>query len=243
MPESVTDRPTKSHEFLYLLTKSHKYYYDIEAVREPYTEPLNRWGGPKLKKETLKHSKYLGMQSIGLSSALREGRGMRPNPAGRNKRTVWTIPTVPFPEAHFAVFPERLIEPCILAGTSEKGCCVECGASRERVLEKKEYGRWDHGQGSNQDPSKVHKMRSDVMGKNFDDKYEAPKTVGWKAGCDCRVASKPCIVLDPFFGSGTTGEVAHKFGRNFTVIELGESYLKDIAVPRMEKATQQRKLF
>jgi len=299
MPESVTDRPTKSHEFLYLLTKSHKYYYDNEAVREPYIEPLNRWGGHSLKEETLKHSKYIGMQSIGLTSALREGRDMRPNPAGRNKRSVWTIddltlghwflwyekqpeyqtlydryaremggkkdvwkiPTVPFPEAHFAVYPEKLIEPCILAGTSEKGCCVECGAPWERVVEhpgnpegilgyKGEPNARTRGGGFNN--LDVHTTDKTRLKKGHNPtQYSKSKTIGWKPTCKCdglvwgdnNPDIIPCTVLDPFFGSGTTGEVAHKYGRNFTVIELGESYLKDIAVPRMETAMKQRKLF
>jgi len=86
----------------------------------PYTEPLNRWGGPALKNETGKHSEYLDMQKIGNTSAMRVGRAIRPNEAGRNKRTVWTIPTKPFSGAHFATFPPALVEPCIKAGSSEK---------------------------------------------------------------------------------------------------------------------------
>jgi len=241
MPESVRDRPTKAHEYLFLLSKSHRYYYDIEAIREPYTEPLNRWGGHSLKEETVKHSKYIGMQGIGLTSALREGRDMRPNPAGRNKRSVWNIPTVPFPGAHFATFPEKLIEPCILAGTSEKGCCVECGAPWERVVdvEYEKVGKSTVGGRGRFGPNDS----SGFTGKPKMNRLS--KTIGWIFTCKCRIPSNPipCTVLDPFFGAGTTGLVAHKHGRNFIGIELSEEYLKDIAVPRMEKAMKQRKLF
>ena len=155
MPESVKDRPTKSHEYLFLMSKNQKYYYDADAIKEPYTEPLNRWGGPALKEETAKHSKYFEMQNIGNSSALRAGRNMRPDENGRNKRSVWTVSTAPYSGAHFATFPPKLIEPCILAGS--------------------------------------------------------------------RVGD---IVLDPFFGSGTTGEVAERLGRQWIGIELNPDYEK-----------------
>ena len=130
MPESVTDRPTKSHEYLFLLTKSKTYYYDADAVREKYDKPLNRWGGPKTK-ETDKNK---GDEFAVLE---RPGRERRPNSSGRNKRTVWTIATAPYSGAHFATFPPALVEPCIKAGTSEHGVCPECGNPWERVVEKK----------------------------------------------------------------------------------------------------------
>jgi DNA modification methylase len=116
MPESVTDRPTKAHEYLFLLTKSARYYYDGEAIREPNADtPLNgrvveHKGGVKF-----------GLDRPGAvdASPLTRPRFAERfvNPAGRNRRSVWTIATEPYPEAHFAVFPEKLVEPCILAGS------------------------------------------------------------------------------------------------------------------------------
>src|SRR5690606_6014925 len=128
MPESVKDRPTKAHEYVFLLTKSPRYYYDTEAIKEPLARPeellrktpavfggRNKHGGYG----TRKHS---GNEYVGTYT-------------GRNRRSVWTIATQPFPDAPFATFPDKLLEPCILAGTSPKAC-PKCGAPWERVVER-----------------------------------------------------------------------------------------------------------
>ena len=104
MPESVTDRPTKSHEYIFLLTKAERYFYDHEAILEPF------------QAEWLTTRKPYQIKG----NADRNDGGQPPQSAnenGRNKRTVWTIATQPYPEAHFATFPPKLIEPCILAGS------------------------------------------------------------------------------------------------------------------------------
>lgn len=139
MPESVRDRCTKAHEYLFLLSKSERYYFDHDAMKEP-ADPKNH----------------------------RDSRGMRPTPPGqaehkgfldgrhfqtRNRRSVWTVTPKPYKGAHFAVYPPELIEPCILAGCPEGG-----------------------------------------------------------------------TVLDPFGGSGTTGGVALKHGRNAVLCELSPDY-------------------
>jgi len=116
MPESVRDRPTKSHEYLFLLTKSQRYYYDADAIKEPFTTSPNE--------NYPARSKILGRGEQGASIARGNDRdksgGFPPrNMAGRNKRTVWTIPTRAYKEAHFATFPEKLVEPCIIAGSRE----------------------------------------------------------------------------------------------------------------------------
>jgi DNA modification methylase len=104
MPESVTDRPTKAHEQVFLLAKSQRYYYDAAAIAEPSTGLTGgRFGagGPEVGR-------------------LRQDAA-RPRPADdgtRNRRTVWTVPTQPFSGAHFAVMPEALVEPCVLAGSA-----------------------------------------------------------------------------------------------------------------------------
>jgi DNA modification methylase len=116
MPESVTDRPTKSHEYIFLLTKLPKYYYDHEAIKEPVSEvSLKRaeygWDSDRPSTKNA---------SMGGSGIHVEKMGTRfVNPEGRNKRTVWTVTTKPYKEAHFATYPPDLITPCILAGTKE----------------------------------------------------------------------------------------------------------------------------
>jgi len=108
MPESVTDRPTKSHEYLFLLTKSPRYYYDHEAIKEPSVtgawDAMPPIGGVKQTEGNENHT-YSG------NTPASDGK--------RNKRDVWTINTKPFKGAHFAVMPEALVEPCVLAGSAE----------------------------------------------------------------------------------------------------------------------------
>ena len=111
MPESVTDRPTKAHEYLFLMSKNERYYYDAGAIRETGAEPgrirCDRIGG--VTGDRVRHSPG----------------GLMGQSASRNRQSVWTITTSPFPEAHFAVFPEKLIEPCIMAGCPAGGAVLD----------------------------------------------------------------------------------------------------------------------
>jgi DNA modification methylase len=112
MPESTKTRPTKSHEHLFLFSKSSKYYYNADAIREPVSEAsiarskyAFNTDRPSAKSGGGIHVEEMGERFV--------------NPLGRNKRDVWTIPTASFKGAHFAVMPEALVEPCILAGSEE----------------------------------------------------------------------------------------------------------------------------
>ena len=110
MPESVTDRCTKSHEYLFLLTKNERYFYDADAIAEPLETPAH---APGNKKVDASRNDADQMQKVwGLSGT-------------RNKRTVWTVATSPYAEAHFATFPPKLIEPCILAGCPSGGLVLD----------------------------------------------------------------------------------------------------------------------
>lgn len=155
MPESVTDRCTKAHEYLFLMAKSEKYFYDHEAIKEPAIH-----AGAVVKNAGGKNA------NMGDFGATRSGF-MKPEGVKvaetRNRRDVWTITTKPFKGAHFAVMPEALVEPCVLAGSRVGG-----------------------------------------------------------------------LVLDPFTGSGTTGAVALRHGRNFIGTELNPEYIK-IAHERISK--------
>jgi DNA modification methylase len=137
MPESVTDRPTKSHEYLFLLSKSTTYYYDAEAIAEPITlSSASRLGQPTLPQQegsarvpgkTNGNMKAVAPRFGGMKYGDNEAPEHRtksgdvcPNITGRrNARTVWTIATQPYSGAHFATFPPALIEPCIKAGSKE----------------------------------------------------------------------------------------------------------------------------
>ena len=112
MPESMSDRPTRSHEYMFLLSKKGRYYYDAEAIKEPGSEDSHGGGtfGPHCYSS--QSGRNDGGRGRGCSLALPAGE------RGRNKRTVWEIQTHPFPEAHFATFPPELVEPCVKAGSS-----------------------------------------------------------------------------------------------------------------------------
>lgn len=110
MPESVTDRPTKSHEYLFLLTKSPRYYYDREAIREPIKE--GNTGYIRARART-------AQGALGGENQHNVERRDYAEIKGANKRSVWTVTTKPFKGAHFAVMPEALVEPCLLAGSAE----------------------------------------------------------------------------------------------------------------------------
>ena len=215
MPESVTDRPTKSHEYVFLLTKNARYFYDAEAVKEAAQD----WG-------VRDRSNFRG----GTTDPLLKHNGLtNANNAesGRNLRDVWTIASQPYPEAHFATFPEALVEKPILAGTSEKGCCAECGAPWERVTEKTvnvQSGPRNNGhKGLDASDNRGDYPRASV----------SAETTGWRATCTHAAAVVPCTVLDPFLGSGTTLAVARRLGRNGVGIELSHEYVK-LAEKRLE---------
>lgn len=170
MPESVTDRCTKAHEYIFLLSKSPKYYFDSVAIAEPAVTNEGRPSGVVREREYSYDSKpnrnpkaYMRVNA-GKAFADAQGKYGATRPVGRtcntrtdgmrNKRSVWTVNTKPYKGAHFATFPATLIEPCILAGASKGG-----------------------------------------------------------------------VVLDPFFGSGTTGAVANALGREYIGIEINPAYV------------------
>jgi len=121
MPMPVKDRLVSSHEYLFLFTQSKKYYYDAEAIRVPYETPINRWGGEKL----IEDSEVESFWDNGTGQKTYRDRNLRPNPNGRHKRTVWTTATSFQKGIHCAVYPPKLIEPCVLAGCPEGGLILD----------------------------------------------------------------------------------------------------------------------
>lgn len=223
LPESVTDRPTRAHEYVFLLSRRERYFYDSAAIREPHAE-----------KSFTVHTtprKGSGIESKGerFNAWLEEGRGRQLHPLGRNKRSVWAIPTEPFPGAHFAVFPEALVEPCILAGTSEYGVCPQCGAPWERVIEEERTFESGSGRSGNM-PVGKHGARYQGGGATLDVR-RGPcikiATIGWRPTCSCGILETvPATVLDPFCGSGTTLVVAQRLGRHSVGIDINPDYIE-----------------
>jgi hypothetical protein len=159
-------------------------------------------------------------------SALGDVRGVVATGAGDIQAL--HIATQPYPDSHFATFPSRLIEPLILASTSAKGCCSDCGAPWERVVEKTFVKQ------PAVSPEKAvrgafdQKVMDESDGREgFPRGYTATRTTGWQPSCSCEGAAVvPCTVLDPFMGSGTTGMVADRLQRNAIGFELSDDYAR-----------------
>ena len=224
MPESVTDRPTKSHEYVFLLTKSEQYFYDAEAIKEAAVADHPSGNG-------FKRDARLSYQN-GDGSARGNDEQWTDVGGTRNKRSVWTVATSPYSEAHFATFPPDLIEPMILAGTSAKGCCRECGAPWEREIERQKpppevYTR----RNAPADELVYSGSRVDGEWKGHGQKLQnwlnanPPKTTGWSRSCACDADVVAATVLDPFSGAGTTCLVADRLQRNGIGIELNPEYV------------------
>lgn len=194
MPESVKDRFTRSYEPVFMLVKSKKYWFDLDAVRVPFKPDSLR--PTKLNKNNPK-----GMNRQALDSWLE-----RCSPLGKNPGDVWEIPTQPFPEAHFAVYPEKLVERMIKAACPQE-ICKKCGKPRERIVERGEFVRTG-GKRVKDTPAISERQKREGTG------YHQLFMVGW-TDCGCSAGWESSVVLDPFLGSGTTALVALKLGRRF----------------------------
>jgi DNA modification methylase len=221
MPESVTDRCTKSHEYGFLLSKSPRYWMDMDAIREPNTngtiQRLNS-GPVQAIAENPKTQHYrIDGRKDGYSEA-----------AGRNKRSVWTVATEPTPFSHYATFPQALITPMIQAGCPAQVCSV-CGAPYERVTEVTHSNYKTSSYAVQAAGSAI----SGGIGKNFPETTR--QTIGFRPTCDHTDApTRPGIVLDMFGGSGTTGLVAMRLGRHYIMSDLSPEY---VTIARQRLAT------
>lgn len=227
MPESITDRPTKGHEYIFLLAKSRTYFYDHVAVAEPCAAEFRNG---RSRPETSGSKLYRSNPEYRYRANLHNMPGKR---TGRRRRTVWTVTSAPY-KGHFATFPPKLIEPCILAGTSERGVCAVCGAPWVRVLAATiKRGRLPASGKSGSLPAQgsARRMLESVMGARaaglpHDSPSESAATTGWRASCACNGETVPATVLDPFAGAGTTLLVAQRFGRGAIGIDLNPGYVK-----------------
>jgi DNA modification methylase len=235
MPESVTDRPTSSWEPIFLLAKSERYFYDAEAVKEAAVQT-----GTQVRKaangSTLGGGAY-GRSHLGDAIPEHERRATVDGPDSvvetsgtRNQRNVWHLGPEPYREAHFATFPTEIPRRAIKAGTSEKGCCAACGAPWVRVVSVEYVKSPVHGEGSTTGkPDCPHGMTG------MPRLNKKTGTTGWEPGCTCGAGVVPCVVLDPFLGSGTTVAVARELGRHGVGCELNPEYAA-LARERIGKA-------
>lgn len=195
MPESCKDRPTRSHEHIFLLAKSQTYYYDQEAVREPQAgKTANRYEYGFTTTEG-KTGMADELCAISVKQTLQQDgqERFRYNPAGRNMRDVIEWRPQSFSGAHFATFPERIPEIAILAGTSARGCCPRCKAGYVRVVERiaderqpyktEGAGVKANGAGRNDGKGLRKVLRED--GKGGDLATKTSITTGWQPSCEC----------------------------------------------------------
>jgi DNA modification methylase len=200
-------RPTTAHEYLYMLTKSADYFGDGdgEAVREPHASG-EWWNRPMYN---IKGNEDRGDKGQPPHSA---------NPSGRNPRSVWEIPSEPFPDAHFATFPRRLVEPCILSSTPAAGSCSECGAPWAPMVEVEGRRGYDYNRANRSGCDRL------VAGRNASEHAPSITRSTHRPTCSCSAPARPALVLDPFAGSGTVGLVSLQHGRRFLGIERSPAY-------------------
>lgn len=226
MPSSAKDRFTVDFEKVFFFTKNQKYYFETQY--EPYQTKDVEGVNPK----------FGGNKAEGYGNPTYSGKEWNPQTFGRLKRTVWDIPTKPFSDAHFATYPEELVSNCIKAGCPEF-VCTKCGKARERIIENTDSRHWTE----RQEPTKKGIVlnetgqRRDLGGSFETAEYEFRGL----SDCGCGAEFKPGIVLDPFFGSGTTGVAAMKLGRDWLGLELNPQYI-EIAKKRLAPLMQQTRL-
>ncbi len=239
MPSSVKDRFTVDFEYLFFFSKKKKYYFEtqLEPLKTPYEQLIKDKRGSQNKTDAAK----VGAMNHGGKKTL----GETINPLGRNKRTVWTICPRPFKEAHFAVYPEELCETPIKAGCPEF-VCVKCGNPKvldvEREKAPKEVFTSKNTPKESFTGSYVEGEMRGQGGKLQKWRENNPDIIkGYKPSCNCNVGFTSGIVLDPFFGAGTTGLVALKQNKKFIGIELNKEYI-GIAKKRLQPFLEQSKL-
>ena len=252
MPESVKDRPTGAWEHIWLLTKSNRYFYDAEAVKQLVTGNAHArgngvnpkakwpagWSAEEGRHDGVPKGSYRPRQNESFSAAVNE------IVSAANLRNYWLLGPEAYPEAHFATFPTEIPRRAINAGTSAKGCCAACGSPWERVVERGDPNdEWKRAAGCHQDGSYHGEAKKDYdsaraqnpadVKRRTLESMRSRETKGWNPTCECGAGVEPCTVLDPFFGSGTTGAVAVQLDRRFVGIDLNPDYC-DLAIKRIE---------
>ncbi|KKM14737.1 hypothetical protein LCGC14_1703170 [marine sediment metagenome] len=233
MPSSAKDRFTVDWEPVFFFVKSKRYAFEPQyepcltesnAERPRMGQGQNTQYKQKRQDKFRNSSRYVNQGTTPNNSAHSGDVGVSQasNPLGRNKRTVWTIPTEARSEAHFATFPQRLVEPMIKAGCP-KYVCIKCGKVRVKIWETEiKSSRYDRGSKSSN-----FGIKQDVVADHHFKGY---------TDCGCEAKYRPGIVLDPFMGSGTVARVAVRLGRDYIGIDLNKQYIEEIAEPFVAEA-------
>ena len=204
LPHSAADRLSPTYELVYFLVRRPAYYFDLDAIRLPHRS-IGRAGR--------RRPKEAGRTYVGGNSGLGalKAAGLVGHPAGKNPGDVWSLPTPCYRGAHFATFPEALVERPLLATCPER-ICVQCDRPWRRPVR--------------------------MLTVHSDEGTRLVRKVGDLARCDCRAPSRPGVVLDPFFGTGTVGAVAARHGRDWLGIELNPAYRR-LAERRLRRVAEE----
>jgi DNA modification methylase len=282
MPESCEDRPSSAVEYIFELTKSRNYYYDNEAVKKKSSSPGSIHVAGDRQKMGLMNGIVPQHDIISQDSRNRRNsdwffeswQGLLTDEEGDPLALV--VNPSPYKEAHFATFPPMLVEPLILAGTSQRGCCAKCGAPWDRVIEQtgnRIQHHWAPGTDVKTELAKGKHGSTSTLVTGYSHEYQ---TLGWRPTCSCygleiiedqptkpskkkdesdadydnrlkiweqelnswyerweslkplyeKQSTIPCLVLDPFVGSGTVCKVAMEHGRRSVGIDLSLAYIK-----------------
>ncbi|MGI8491557.1 MAG: DNA-methyltransferase, partial [Acidimicrobiales bacterium] len=223
MPDSVGDRLSTSYDVVYFLVRSRHYFFDLDQIRQPHqtsrTSAERRsapaaapaWAGPHAgRQDGLARTRPTGVPGHWL---------------GKNPGDVWTVAAASYRGAHFATFPERLIERPLLASCPE-AICTRCALPWRRPVTIRRLGL------------KALPAARDPHVRRYEAYWRTLRQLGDLVPCGCGAPTRPGVVLDPFFGTGTVGVVAERLGRDWVGIELNPAYAR-LATERLEAARRQ----
>jgi DNA modification methylase len=220
IPSSARDRFTVDFEYLFFFTKNSKYYFEQQF--EPIAK--SSWNDSRRDKGRKEHSGKSSTGQYAMSATVI-------NSFGRNKRSVWKVPTHPFKDAHFATYPPALIEPIIKAGCPQY-VCRKCGKPREKIYKGKSSFAFNIRvrDTKNKRIKYTDRRASEKEISNYEESSyggDGIKFAGY-TDCGCNSGWSNGITLDPFAGSGTTLKVANELGRDSIGIEINPAYVKII---------------
>jgi DNA modification methylase len=210
MPTSVTDRLTLTYEPVYFLVRSRRYFFDLDAIREPHHSRSDRKSGRGPLGVRPGWSGPLAGSRDGLRQAHPDGRPG--HLLGKNPGDVWRIATHGYAGAHFATFPEELVRRPILA-TCPEAVCTACGQPWRRPVTVRRLGH-------------TAAAGTDDYVRRYPRRWETVREVGALVPCGCGAPTVAGVALDPFFGTGTVGVVAQKLGRDWLGVELSPEYVR-----------------
>jgi DNA modification methylase len=216
MPHSVTDRLNNSHDVVYFLTRSPRYFFDLDAIRLPHRSRASSRSARPYPPDRVCAPLWRQPGGGNRGLARQKARGQVGHRLGKNPGDVWPLPSANFHGAHFATFPPSLVERPLLA-TCPELICDSCGEPYRRAsrTRQEELGR------------ELRPSRRDARVLRYSRRYVVSRNRGaLLPACTCRAGARPGIVLDPFFGAGTVGLVAERHRRDWIGIEINPRYAR-----------------